>query len=155
MNAEKEKDIILSVKKRFVFLWKNGYQVQQIVHTGPMGCWEIQIESHNTNVIFKLLSDREQIFLLIANKKENFWISLSVVLFFIAGKAVLHSSENTEKVAGVDEQLSTLAVLLGKYIEQIMTIFSENSTQYKEKFIEIRQNLRSIEIDKIRSKNKR
>lgn len=153
MEDEQKNAIITSIKKRFAFLLDNQYNMGSMNITGTMGRWEIELESDYTDVIYKFESDRDQIFLKIANREEKFWVSLQAVVFFITNEVILFWGADGEYLDDLDRQINNQATVLKDYIEKINFFFERKSKSYKNKFLASGKKLIAIQIKEIERKS--
>ena len=149
----KENIITTSLNEHFAFLLKDKYSFGRMKHTGPMGCWEIVVESNSSDLIFKLISDRNEIFLVMSNREEKFWASLDVVVFFISNETISFTDTDSKKLDAIDDQLSNIAYVLQNYIEKIKIIFGKDSKQYKDELLISMDNFRTIQFNKAKNNN--
>ena len=137
MNSIREKDEQIKdyVKTHFAFLLDAGFVINPVKHTGALDQWELIVSSKTVWVKFE--SDRNEISLYINPKHEDFWISLTAMVYYLTKGKVLPAPFEGDLFKDRDKQYQRLAQLLQSYWIEIQQLCTNKTSLSSDEFGEI------------------
>ena len=151
MDTEREITVVNYITKHFDFLLKKGYKLGPIIQIGKMGGWFVNLESED--VAFRLISDRGAVFLAISPSKEECWIGLDVVIFFITSETELLSPFEGDLFRDEEKQFIRLSQVLSKNFDEINLVFRKDFYSHKDRLITLRKKVDALQLQKFMDKN--
>ncbi len=144
MDTQRENTIIASINKHFGFLLDAGYRLGIIRQTGKMGCWDVNLESEE--LVFRLISDRGEVFLTLSPFGKECWIGLDIAIFFVTDEKELIPAFEGDLFHDEDKQFARLAQPLRKYFNNIKSVFGQDFDMHKDELLMLRKKMNKLPI---------
>jgi len=144
MSSIDDVEIINYVKTYFDFLINTGFVIHPVEHISPMDGWRLLLDSKSIQI--QLFSDRGEFFLAINPKHENFWISLSTMVYYLTNEKVLLDDFRGDFYKDREKQYQRLAEILRKYWNEIQEMCNSKLPLQKDEFRNLGKKVSNLKL---------